>query len=82
MLKGSDIIGVFFDFYQFVDNFNKYYGKEILKKRRQSILDVVRGKRKTYKGFVFIEIDKDEYDILIKNNSLINDINIGGESNE
>lgn len=82
VLKGSDIIGVFFDFYQFVDNFNKYYGKEILKKRRQSILDVVRGKRKTYKGFVFIEIDKDEYDILIKNNSLINDINIGGESNE
>lgn len=82
VLKDSNIIGVFFDFYRFVDNFNEYYGKEILKNRRQPILNVIRGKRKTHKGLVFMEIDKDEYETLVKNNFLINDVDIGGKANE
>ena len=77
VLKDDEIIGVFFDYYKFVEKFNDCY-KENQIIRKQAVMNVVKGKAKSYKGFVFKEIDRKEYELLVQDNILITDKEMDG----
>lgn len=73
VVKDGIVVGVYYDYYVFAKNFNEYCKQELF--TRKSYVDsVINGHRKTYKGFEFEEIDKLEYETLIKTGKCITDI--------
>ena len=74
--KSNEVLGVYFDIDNFMYNYYKKYG---FKLNRQGIRLVLKNDQKYTKGYnerrlSFVEISKSEYDELIHNTDLINDI--------